>query len=361
MKIIHTADLHLGSKLTSNLPLEKAKARRLELLSNFSRLLKVAREKNVSLVVIAGDLFDTKRITKLVASEVVSTLQNFSDITVLYVVGNHENSALKDVVDVLPANLICVTQTEWQTFNFSDVVVTGANLNGSNAKMLYNTLMLDKNKKNIVVLHGEIAKHRSSMVGEKINLPELKDKFIDYLALGHYHSFDTDNLDDRGVYAYSGCLEGRGFDELGEKGYVLIDTDDIKNPQFVPFAKRELREVVVDVTGLNSWGEIKFAIQERIKDAPSKDLIKLVIQGKFDYNTETLIYIEDLVRQLNSQFYFAKVDDETEIAYNASDLVVSTGLKAEFVKQLDADNDLSEHDKSEVLQLGLKALKGEDL
>ena len=51
-------------------------------------------------------------------------------------------------------------------------------------------------------------------------------KNIDYLALGHIHKYKQAELDQRGVYCYSGCLEGRGFDECGEKGFVLLDIDE---------------------------------------------------------------------------------------------------------------------------------------
>ena len=53
-----------------------------------------------------------------------------------------------------------------------------------------------------------------------------KDLNIDYLALGHIHSYKCHKLDKRGVYCYSGCLEGRGFDECGDKGFVLLETEE---------------------------------------------------------------------------------------------------------------------------------------
>ena len=54
----------------------------------------------------------------------------------------------------------------------------------------------------------------------KIEVYELKNKNIDYLALGHVHKYKMEKLDNRGIYCYSGCLEGRGFDECGDKGCV---------------------------------------------------------------------------------------------------------------------------------------------
>ena len=361
MKIIHTSDLHLGSKLTANLDANKRKERKNEILTNFDRLLSTANEQGVELVIIAGDLFDTENITKHVASEVISALQKNTNVKVIYCVGNHESTAFIDGNDNLPDNLICITKTEWQTFRFGDVTVTGANLTGNNNNLLYNTLMLDSADKNVVILHGEIAKHKSSMPGEKINLPELRDKNIDYLALGHYHFYEKGEIDDRGIYVYSGCLEGRGFDELDQKGYVLIDTDDIANPRFVPFSRRNLYEVTVDITGCSSWVEIKNKVVDGIKSISSKDLVKIILTGKYNLQNETVIYAEELEDQLNTRFYFGKVYDKTEVMLNVSDLEGGIGLKAEFLRKINADTSLSDHEKSDILQLGLKALKGEDL
>ena len=46
MKIIHCADLHLDSDMTSNLTKEKAKERRTELLVTFQRMITYAKEND---------------------------------------------------------------------------------------------------------------------------------------------------------------------------------------------------------------------------------------------------------------------------------------------------------------------------
>lgn len=64
------------------------------------------------------------------------------------------------------------------------------------------------------------------MVREKkeSHFGDLRGRGIDYLALGHVHSFRQEKLDEQGIWCYSGCLEGRGFDECGTKGYVMLET-----------------------------------------------------------------------------------------------------------------------------------------
>ena len=118
-----------------------------------------------------------------------------------------------------------------------------------NYKSFYSKINLNKDKINIFILHGD----DSNTYGiNKVKIDSLENKYIDYLALGHYHSYKEEKIDNRGRYAFSGCLEGRGFDECGEKGFILLDIDKEVKSTFIPFAKRTIHDVNVDVTGSNS-------------------------------------------------------------------------------------------------------------
>ena len=61
MKIIHCADIHLDSKMSANLTKEKARERKTELLTTFQNMVAYGAEQGVAAIIIAGDLFDTKR------------------------------------------------------------------------------------------------------------------------------------------------------------------------------------------------------------------------------------------------------------------------------------------------------------
>ena len=55
MKIIHCADLHLDSNMTSNLTKEKANERKAELLATFERMVTYAKNNDIHIILIAGD------------------------------------------------------------------------------------------------------------------------------------------------------------------------------------------------------------------------------------------------------------------------------------------------------------------
>lgn len=61
MKIIHCADIHLDSKMSANLTKEKARERKTELLTTFQNMVTYGAEQGVAAIIIAGDLFDTKK------------------------------------------------------------------------------------------------------------------------------------------------------------------------------------------------------------------------------------------------------------------------------------------------------------
>ena len=281
MKIIHTADLHLDSRLRTNFDNIRSKERRMELLSSFERLVKYAISNSVEIIIIAGDMFDTTKISLKTKDYIIGLIESNPNITFIYLPGNHDEEALISQFGDTPNNLI-VFNDRWKTISYDDVDITGIIYNNQTKIYMYDTLNLDKAKKNIVVLHGDI--------GNDININLLKDKGIDYLALGHIHKFIKGTLDDRGIYAYSGCLEGRGFDEIGPKGFILIDTaTKTLNADFVPFSKRVIHDIEVDITGMDSWNEIRKNVYLKLNGISNDDIIKIRLVGHY-----TLDYIKQI-------------------------------------------------------------------
>ena len=65
MKIIHCADLHLDSQMTANLTKEQARERKREIIRTFTRMVEYAEKTGVRLIMISGDLFDTRNVSHL--------------------------------------------------------------------------------------------------------------------------------------------------------------------------------------------------------------------------------------------------------------------------------------------------------
>jgi uncharacterized protein YecA (UPF0149 family) len=91
MKFIHTADLHLDSKMVE-LSSEKRKIRREEILHTFEKLCYFAESEGVSAVIIAGDMFE--EMTESIKMQTAKTLLNIMPTNIII-----RREAPKDMVE----------------------------------------------------------------------------------------------------------------------------------------------------------------------------------------------------------------------------------------------------------------------
>lgn len=361
MKIIHCADLHLDAKMTSNLSKEQARERKGELLHTFSRMVDYARKQQVSVILIAGDMFDTRNISATARNLVTDCIRNNPEIDFLYLKGNHDNDNFLSNMEEVPQNLKLFSE-EWTVYRYGKVAIWGLELSESNNPTAYNSLVLDYDDCNIVTLHGQIGKYAAKDKAESIDLGKLKNKNIDYLALGHVHGYQREELDARGIYCYSGCLEGRGFDECREKGFVLLEVDETTGKckdTFVPFAARTLYTVPVDCTGAGNTSQVKERVEDELmKRALSpKSLVKIELTGAVDVETE--IHEEYLLDCFCERFYYVKIKNHTTYQIDYTDYEKDESLKGAFIRMIQK-SDMDSDTKSRVIRMGIQALSGEE-
>ncbi len=358
MRFIHTADLHLDSKIDS-LPLEKSRIRKEEVVRGFERLAEYATANDVKAVIIAGDMFDTSRVSQKIKTRILQAIISNDIVDFLYLSGNHDDDCFIKEVEELPKNLK-IFGNEWTSFVYDDVVITGRNIVGADMKMVYDTLSLNADKVNIVALHGQVVGYKSTEHTETISIPSLREKNIDYLALGHIHAYSEGNIDNRGKYIYSGCLEGRGFDELGSKGFVLIDIQEKKvNHSYIDFSCRNFYEYFFNVSEKENWYTAREEIISDVRNKFDKtSLLKVILCGdrgaNFDIDQLSLTSI------LNEYFFFAKVYDKTTIKIDINEYEHDKSVKGEFVRAV-WESDFSDDIKGKIILCGLNVLKGEDV
>lgn len=385
MKIIHCADIHLNSRMTANLTKEKAKERKAELLHTFIRMVDYAVKEEAQAIIIAGDLFDHNQINKTTRNAVYDQIKLHPWIEFYYLQGNHDSNSFLSDMEEIPENLKLFGK-EWTTYIAGGggaavnddkigghgldrrmgrkVAITGVELDQENSFAVYQTLALDADCFNIVVMHGQESERRGKDKTEVIALRELRNKGIDYLALGHIHRYKEDKLDARGIYCYCGCLEGRGFDECGEHGFVFLEIDEEEGTcqrTFVPFACRRLYEIPVDVLGCHTTSDIKERIDNALdqEEIAQKSMVKVVLTGEIGVNDE--MDVDLLSKQFQDSFYYFKLKDQTrwKIDYHAYELDES--LKGEFIRAVREAEEIPQEDKAAVIRYGILAVSGENL
>lgn len=353
MKLIHTSDIHLDSPLTSRLTPFKAKERRRELITSFRQTVDDAVKMNVGGIIIAGDLFDSENTATRTVDTVLGIIENAPEVMFFYLPGNHEKDRVLREGLSLPKNLF-IFEKDWTYFSIGDITVAGRSETDKN---MFDSLNLSKNNKNIVVLHGELSE-RSDKNG-KIGKRDLSSLPIDYLALGHYHSFSEEKLSERCVAVYSGTPEGRGFDEAGDKGYVILDIgSDYNRHTFIKRSKRNLHTLNVDITGVTREIELENRVAHAISGIVSEDLVRVTLTGSHDVGFER--DTEAIRMRFENKFYFFEVKDESKLRISSEDYKNDISLKGEFIRLVLSKNELTDAEKEKIIECGIRALAGEE-
>ena len=139
MKIIHCSDLHLDSKMETNLDKEKARERKNEILITFERMVNYAKENEVKVIIIAGDLFDKNTVTAKVKNTVKNAIYSNPEIDFIYLRGNHDEASFLDEDEELPSNLKGFNN-EWTTYDeYKDITISGIEFGNRDDYDIYNS------------------------------------------------------------------------------------------------------------------------------------------------------------------------------------------------------------------------------
>ena len=366
MKLLHLADAHLDSRMESKLDKSKASIRRDELLDTFCGIADYADENGVTAVIIAGDLFDTRNARVGAVNRVSAAISSHPDVTFFYLKGNHDEAEYFQ--KECPGNLIIfnkegIDSVPLKTSSGKTVNIIGIVPGEDGFDKAYTELNLDYDSMNVVIMHGAAGNYQTGDKAESIDLSRLRNRNIDYLALGHYHSFAEGELPSRGKYCYSGCPEGRGFDECGEHGFVIVDIDDDSlsfRSSFVPFAKRNIYEIEADISECMTTPEIDSRVSEAVKSSPatSDDLVRIILKGETSVDAEK--DIEHVKRMVTDRFFYGEVKDASRIAIDYDEYLHEASLKGELVRLL-KEEDLTEDERGLIVRCAVQALKGEDI
>lgn len=239
LKVIHGADFHLDSPFTSLLP-DKAATLRSEQKNLIYSLGTAIVSQKADVVLLAGDIFDSQNAFY----DTVACLRDvFGDTKAQIFIspGNHDfwSEASPYTSVSWSPNVHIFKKNFVQRFNLNGLCVYGAGFTSR-----YQTAPMLKNLKHssddlaVGVFHGNFGVLNSQY--NPISKEDIFDSGIHYIALGHIHEFSGLQKLGRTSFCYSGCLCGRGFDEIGDKGvvYCEISDDGSVSGKFVPLAKR---------------------------------------------------------------------------------------------------------------------------
>lgn len=361
VKILHTADIHIGA--TDAFLGTNAQYRRFETLMTFEKIIDTAAENNVQLIAVAGDLFDNDNPESVFVDAVFKKIADCG-IKVVYCAGNHDplyaNSPF--ITRSLPENLYVLGNSD-QCITFDDIKVR---VYGRSFDSVYLkgeeefTLEVPKDDFiNIMVQHGELKGDLSSDYNS-ITPKFVKKSGMDYIALGHIHKRTPVGKIDNTSFAYCGCPEGQGFDELDQKGVYMGTVSKGKcDLEFIPVSKREHIHQKIDITDINDIASHVLGVLSEKFENYGDNLYKIELIGEIDPDFE--LNIPEITTRLSEKLYFVKVKDSTEYKIDLELLAKDPSLKGIFVKNMLEKMEHAENKEiyKKALKIGLKAFNSE--
>ena len=368
VKILHCADIHIGAAQSFLGTL--AEKRRYEVLMTFERIIDTAKENDVKIIAIAGDLFDSNNIEKSFIDAVFNKIACVPYIKIVAICGNHDpldsNSPFNS--NNLPENLY-VLGSEDEAITFEDIKtrVYGRSFGFcyENGREKFSIIPCDNEYINLMLMHGDFKADLKSNYNA-ISPEFIKSSSMDYIALGHVHKRSGIEKIGDTFFAYCGCPEGQGFDELDQKGVYMGNIGKgICELEFVPINKRQHIHIIIDISDLNNENEIPDkilrSISETFGENYPENLYKIDLTGELPEDFD--ISLSEIAERLSDKLFFIKLRDYTEVYIDKEALAKEASLKGIFVKnmlkKIEEAQDSEKIILRKALSLGLKAFKGE--
>ena len=360
MNFIHMADMHLDGPFESlagkpNL----AKERRLEQRKVMKEIVEYIKEKNIPYFFIAGDLYEQEYIRKSTIEYINKLFEEIPNTHIFITPGNHDpyikNSFYKQFNW---SKNVYIFSEELNIVEFNDIDIYGYGFNDFYMSNKYHNIEIkNKNKINILITHGSLdGGYDENKQYNPLTTKELKQMDFDYIALGHIHKASYNDYENQHI-VYPGSTVSIGFDELGKRGVIEGNIDDVTKKielKLIATSARTFEEKEIDITNIND----EDGLIEELNNCPLDDnkFYKIILIGErnFDINLSNIL---SLIKQIN----IIKIKNKTKPRYNIEDIAKQISLKGIFARNiLDKIKTANEEEKEKLInsfEIGMDVLK----
>ncbi|MGA8849104.1 MAG: DNA repair exonuclease [Dehalococcoidia bacterium] len=369
LKILHTADIHLGAKF-SGLG-SKGVSQREQLRATFKNVIATAINERVNIVLIAGDLFDANQQPQRNIDLVIEqfNLLNQNNIPVCLIPGTHDSLDSSSIYRKVDFEGKCSNLKIFADENISckeypglDLTVYGKpNLsNRSYISPLKGLKHSTSSKFHIAMAHGSFYIPGKTVEDDHVfRLEEVEASGMDYLALGHWH--EIYECSKKPPAWYSGPPEW--IPDQKEKGGVLLvslsDSGEV-NVEPKKLGLRDYDEVGIDMSEIQDLATLK----ARISGGANQNLVRrATLKGLRD--AELIVNPEELETELGEKFFYLSVMDKShpksaEVTEDEERLIRSRFIKlmkGQIESSAGEDKDIAEN----ALQYGIALLDGKEV
>ena len=353
LRIIHTADVHLGAR-HDDLG-EQASAQRERQFAAFSATVDLALAEKSDILLIAGDLFDSNVQPKRSVERVAAQLQRLvgSKIRTVIVPGTHDSYDrasiyraydLKTLAGSHPADdLVTILTPERPSVHLKacDAVIHGPVFPTKRApysplRDLAGAAGDGPATWRIGMVHGSVAipgkTDRDDVV---FTTEEIGATGFDYLALGHWHSVQQSRAG--GVtYAYAGAPEAVALDQDRAGKVLLVELEEVDGRRSITVQERQVgttkfEKLEIDAASIDSQPALIATLGR--KADPDLVIDARVVGVRPD---ELDLHLDEIEAALAASFLKVRVRDVSLPALTEGALPPVDTIAGAFIRELEA-------------------------
>ncbi|MGL5414879.1 MAG: metallophosphoesterase family protein [Clostridium sp.] len=356
IKILHCGDVHLDTPFRE-FDSKVAEENRADIKRVLRNIIDICNEEEIEILLIAGDFFDNNTVKKETLDFIRNIFKCLDDTKVFISPGNHDPFYEKSFYTLVdwPEN-VYIFKGKLERVDLEKVSIHGFGFNNKyENEGLLKEVDINKEKINILVGHGDINDKESEY--NPISKEDIYNSELDYIALGHIHKFSGIKKIGKTYYAYSGCLQGRGFDEDGDKGILIGSVGkEYIDLQFRKTSIKNFETIEIRVDEVKNSFEVEELILNSVINKEN-GFFKIILSGEVE--DKYILNIENIQENIKVRFNFVKVIDKIKLKIPESEVKENSvkGLFIKYIQELNLDEEIS----NIALKIGLKSLREEEV
>ena len=265
IKILHSADWHLDAPLQGR---SQGEFLRRELRKLPGKIAELARRENCDLMLLAGDLFDGPYTRE--SYRAVYEAMEAVKIPVFISPGNHDYLCPDSPYEkeVWPENVHIFTR---QQICWVDVENLSCRVYGGAFRSMDCPALLENFRAEgfaVGVFHADPVQVSSPY--NPVTRRQAEESGLAYLALGHVHKSGMFRAGQT-LCAWPRCPMGKGWDETGEKGVLIVSLEETARAEFVALDVPKFYDLSVDAQA---------GVASVLPGEPNDDFYRITLTGE---------------------------------------------------------------------------------
>lgn len=304
LRFLHMADLRLGADFDM-LPVDKAEKAQAYQFAALEHAVRVAVREQVDCILIAGNLFDSPTPSPALFSRTM-TLLSQAPCPVFISPGNHDFVTAQGSYQTspLPQNIYVFTGSSLESVHLDDnTTVWGAAFHSDTDSIPLSHAKFS-HPINLCVLHTDLQSEHGC---NHYPPDDLAKSGFSYFAVGYGHSASGLRRAGGTIYCCPGGMAALSSEEIGPKGFLLIQISDTIKAQFIESKAVQFARIEIDLTPIPSDVGLQKVLIERIPPRHDSICATLALTGERIYEPN----LSALRRVLDQVFLSCTVCDET--------------------------------------------------